>query len=181
MSPMPSTRAKKQEIPIVYALTRRQVSEGQWIREGDPIMDVIVEDPLRLWANVPERYTTDDRGGPARAGPRRVERDRQFPGKVSRINPSVDPISRTFQVESTIPNPKRLLRPGGFAKAPIITKTDADATIVPLEAVVKFAGVTKVFLVEGKKAAVHPRRDRAWKARTGSRSRAICRLEAKSS
>ena len=57
-APMPSARAKKVEGPIVYAVTRRQVSEGQWLREGDAIMDVVVDDLLRLWANIPERYTS---------------------------------------------------------------------------------------------------------------------------
>jgi hypothetical protein len=45
-----------------------------------------------------------------------------------------------------------LLRPGGYAKASILTQRDADAIVVPLESIVEFAGVTKLFVVEADKA-----------------------------
>ena len=73
-------------------------------------------------------------------------------GKVARINPSVDSSSRTFQVETLVPNERGLLRPGGFAKASIITDAEAKAAVVPLDSIVRFAGVTKLFIVENGKA-----------------------------
>ena len=73
-------------------------------------------------------------------------------GKVARINPSVDTASRTFQVETLVPNERGLLRPGGFAKAAIITDAEAKAAVVPIESIVRFAGVTKLFIVENGKA-----------------------------
>ena len=51
-----------------------------------------------------------------------------------------------------IPNDSGTLRPGGFAKASILTGRDSEAVVVPMESVLKFAGVTKVFVVEGGKA-----------------------------
>jgi membrane fusion protein, multidrug efflux system len=75
-----------------------------------------------------------------------------FHGKLTRINPSVDPTSRTFQVETVVPNERGLLRPGGFARASIVTRADAKAAVVPMESVVYFAGVTKIFVVENGKA-----------------------------
>jgi multidrug efflux pump subunit AcrA (membrane-fusion protein) len=42
------------------------------------------------------------------------------------------------------------LHPGGFAKASILTRRDSQAHVVPMEAVVRFAGVTKIFIVEEK-------------------------------
>ena len=73
-------------------------------------------------------------------------------GKVARINPSVDSSSRTFQVETLVPNGRGLLRPGGFAKAAIVTDAEARAAVVPLDSIVRFAGVTKLFIVENGKA-----------------------------
>jgi membrane fusion protein, multidrug efflux system len=55
-------------------------------------------------------------------------------------------------VETEIPNDRRLLRPGGFAKATIITDSAAKAAVVPTESIVRFAGVTKLFIVENNKA-----------------------------
>jgi membrane fusion protein (multidrug efflux system) len=41
------------------------------------------------------------------------------------------------------------LRPGFFAKGHVQTKKDASAAFVPAEAVVYFAGISKVFVVTG--------------------------------
>src|SRR5439155_860267 len=54
--------------------------------------------------------------------------------------------------EALVPNNRGLLRPGGFAKASILIERNATATVVPNEAVVKYAGVTKLFVVEAEKA-----------------------------
>jgi membrane fusion protein, multidrug efflux system len=75
-----------------------------------------------------------------------------FEGTVARINPAVESVSRTFQVETIVPNERGLLRPGGFAKASIVTDSEARATVVPIESIVHFAGVTKLFIVENGKA-----------------------------
>lgn len=44
------------------------------------------------------------------------------------------------------------MKPGGFAKAKIITSENDTAITVPLESVTTFAGVTKIFLVENDQA-----------------------------
>jgi RND family efflux transporter MFP subunit len=138
--------------PLSYAVSKKSVSQGQMIRPGfDAVMELVIEQPLRLWANVPERYTADVRKGQpvrltAAAHPGQV-----FEGEVARINPAVDATSRTFQVEVHVPNRRKMLRPGGFAKASIITDSRSEALVVPVEAVVRFAGVTKVFVVDGEK------------------------------
>ncbi|WP_422931300.1 efflux RND transporter periplasmic adaptor subunit [Singulisphaera sp. PoT] len=136
---------------LTFALSRRSVSEGQMVRPGDPVVDLVIENPLRLWANVPERNSIDVQV----EQPVRIlvasQPGMTFEGKVTRINPSIDAASRTFKVEISVPNNRGLLRPGGFAKASILTKTGDKSKVVPLESVVKYAGVTKLFMVEGDK------------------------------
>jgi membrane fusion protein (multidrug efflux system) len=51
-----------------------------------------------------------------------------------------------------VPNERGLLRPGGFAKASIIVDAESRAAVVPTESIVRFAGVTKLFIVENGKA-----------------------------
>jgi multidrug efflux pump subunit AcrA (membrane-fusion protein) len=68
-------------------------------------------------------------------------------GKVTRINPSVDSSTRAFQVETGVPNGEAALRPGGFAKASIVVKRNDAAFTVPIESVVRFSGITKIFVV----------------------------------
>jgi len=134
-----------------FALSRKVVSEGQMLRSGDAVADLVVENPLRLWANVPERYSSDVQVGQGVRVFVGSQPNTTFEGKVSRINPAIDATSRTFKVEVSVPNNRGLLRPGGFAKASILTKTGDKAKVVPLESVVKYAGVTKLFVVEGDK------------------------------
>jgi membrane fusion protein (multidrug efflux system) len=137
---------------IVYAVTKKSVSEGQFVKEGEAVCELVIDNPLRLWTNVPERYAEQVAiGQPVRISVS-SHPELTFAGKVVRINPSVDAASRTFQVESEIPNDRRLLRPGGFAKATIITDSAAKAAVVPTESIVRFAGVTKLFIVENSKA-----------------------------
>lgn len=60
-------------------------------------------------------------------------------------------------MEATIPNPDGRLKVGFFCKAAILTKSDAEALVVPVEALVNFAGVTRVFIVdEGGIARTRP-------------------------
>jgi multidrug efflux pump subunit AcrA (membrane-fusion protein) len=78
--------------------------------------------------------------------------DKTFEGLVTRINPSVDLTTRTFEVEIQVPNPDGVLKSGSFAKAAIVTRMDEGTQTVPLDSVVRFAGITKIFLSEGGKA-----------------------------
>jgi membrane fusion protein, multidrug efflux system len=138
--------------PLSYGVTRRQVSEGQMIKEGEAVAELVIEDPIRLWSQVPEQYSEDVRVGQRVRLTTRAHPGVAIEGKVARINPSVDSSSRTFQVETLVPNERGLLRPGGFAKASIITDAEAKAAVVPLDSIVRFAGVTKLFIVENGKA-----------------------------
>ncbi len=137
---------------LAYGVTKRHVSEGQMIREGDAVVELVIEDPIRLWSNVPEQYSEEVRVGQRVRLATRAHPGVSIDGKVARINPSVDSSNRTFQVETIVPNERGLLRPGGFAKASIITDAVAQAAVVPLDAIVQFAGVTKLFIVENGKA-----------------------------
>jgi membrane fusion protein, multidrug efflux system len=137
---------------LAYALTKRQVSEGQMIKEGDAVAELVIEDPIRLWSQVPEQYEGEVHRGQRVRVYTRAHPGIAFLGTVARINPSVDSASRTFQVETLIPNERGLLRPGGFAKASIITDAEAKAAVVPVESIVHFAGVTKLFVIQNGRA-----------------------------
>ncbi len=61
----------------------------------------------------------------------------EFTGHISRISPSADQNSRSFEVEVTIPNEQGLLRPGMIASLNTNegTATEVPSLIVPLSAV----------------------------------------------
>lgn len=143
---------------VSYAVAQRMASEGEMVRMGMAagVFKLVIDHPLKLMATVPERYIRDIRM--SQVVEVRVEAypDQVFQAKVSRINPTVDPANRTFQIEAMVPNEDRRLKAGGFAKAAILTHVDPRAQTVPLEAIVSFAGVTKIFIVKDGGARAIP-------------------------
>lgn len=142
--------------PRRWAVAARLASEGEYLKEGMPLFRLVAADVLKLRAAAPERYSPEFRIG--QAARVRVEAfgDRPFAGEISRINPSVDLQSRTFGVEILVPNKiganrKGELMPGFFARAEVVTGRE-DVLLVPLDSLVSFAGITKVFVVEGSAA-----------------------------
>jgi multidrug efflux pump subunit AcrA (membrane-fusion protein) len=146
-----------------YAVAQRNVSVGEYVREGDAMFRLVADNPIKFRGGVPERFVNDLRvSQPVTI---RIEGSTDaFVGRVSRINPAIDPQSRTFQIEALVGNDRQLLRPGAFARASVRVGEDAAVTFVPHRAIVSFAGIDKVFTVSDGKAVEHvvrpgPRRD----------------------
>jgi membrane fusion protein, multidrug efflux system len=57
---------------------------------------------------------------------------RVFPGRVDRISPVLNPLSRMATMEAVVPNSRGLLRPGMFAEVQVITRRVEQANLVPL-------------------------------------------------
>jgi RND family efflux transporter MFP subunit len=137
-----------------YVVAARMVSVGEYVREGTPLFRLIDDDPQKLRCAVPERYTADVRVGQRVRLWVEAYGDRAFEGRLTRINPQVDPATRTFSVEAVVPNEERLLKSGSFARAIIETRTDQGVTLVPRDAIVQFAGANKVFTVSAEGKAI---------------------------
>ncbi len=144
------TAGEKTEQPT-YAITKRSVSEGSLVRSGTEVFHLVLDRILKLKVAIPERHSNAIELGQT-AEIYTAAFPQPFTGRVTRINPAVDRDTRTFEVEVQVANPRSELKPGSFAKVAIITRTDSAATTVPLESVVTFAGITKIFLMENGKA-----------------------------
>lgn len=77
--------------------------------------------------------------------------DRTFTGRVAYVDTRIDPVSRAFRVRAVIPNPEGLL-PSGMFMSLTLTLSEAEALVVPEEAIVVQAAETFVFVVEGGRA-----------------------------
>ena len=140
-----------------YTVAARYVTEGEVVRSMPAaiLFRLVVEDVLKLKAAVPERHAASI--APGQEVDLAVE---SLPGvavtgHVVRVHPTIDTASRTFDVEVQVPNAGHRLKPGAFAKASILLDRKSDAVTVPEESLVRFAGVTKLFVVvEGRAVAV---------------------------
>lgn len=140
---------------IKYVIAQRMVSEGTLVRPGTELYRVVMSQMLKLRIPVAERFSSQvalnqnvDVYTAAATTP--------FAGTVTRIYPTVDAGTRTFQVEVQVPNPTGELKPGSFAKAAIRTRIDPNAATVPLSAIVQFAGIVKLFVVKDQVAKEIP-------------------------
>lgn len=134
-----------------YAVAARMTSVGEFVKEGTSLFRLVDDDRVKLRVPVPERHANEIAVGQKVRLNVEAAAD-EFTGEVARINPQIDPTNRTFDVEIIVKNERHLLHPGAFARARIQTRVDPHVVFVPLEAVVSFAGVNKVFVVEDGKA-----------------------------
>jgi len=149
--------------PFPGRIAQRLVDVGSYVRVGTPLFVLVSDHPLRLRGEVPERYAAELAMGQQIRGTVSAFPDEQVHGKLTRISAAVDPASRALTVEAEVPNDRGLLRPGFFCEAEILVRSDADAVVVPVEAVVDFAGVSRVFVIDEGGAA------RSREIRTGIR------------
>jgi RND family efflux transporter MFP subunit len=133
-----------------YAVTDRNVSVGEYLKEGTNLFTLMADSLLKLQARVPERYMEDVKKGATVTFHVEAYPDELFEGKVSTIDPAVDLASRTFLIEAIVDNVKygHRLRPGSFVPGWVLTKKEASRVMVPLESVTSFVGVTKVYKLD---------------------------------
>jgi membrane fusion protein (multidrug efflux system) len=133
--------------PFAGQVKQRLVTAGQYVKVQTPVMVIVNADPLRVRLQVPEKVAAYVAVGQSVSVRVDAHPDRTFEGKVSRINPSVDPQTRSFEVEALLENKEGALKPGFFAKATIASSHVDTALLVPSEALRYRYGVYKVFTV----------------------------------
>src|SRR5436190_19028536 len=115
-------------------------------------MRIVRLQPLKLTAEVPERFapwieTGREMAVRVDAFPKEV-----FTGRIVRIAPAVNLKSRAFAIEGEIPNSDGKLKPGTFARVQITTDRVERAVTIPALAVQSRYGTNRVFVVENGQA-----------------------------
>ena len=131
--------------PIDGVITARNYDAGDMYAMAAPIFTVEQIKPVKLLVAVSEsdysKIKKNDRVTvKADAFP-----DLTFDGRVERIYPTIDPTTRTFNVEVVIPNNYSTLRPGMFARVTINFGSN-DNVVIPDVAVVKQQGSGERFV-----------------------------------
>jgi RND family efflux transporter MFP subunit len=75
-----------------------------------------------------------------------------YEGRVARLAPGISEQNRSLMIEAEIPNEQGRLRPGAFARGEIVVQPDRKLVTVPTEALLTFAGIEKVLVVENGRA-----------------------------
>jgi membrane fusion protein (multidrug efflux system) len=114
---------KTVKAPFSGRLGITTVNPGQYLNPGDPIVTLESVDPIYVDFRLPQ----DELARVAVGQTVHVRADAfpasGFEGKITSIDPLVDPSTRNFQAEATIGNPEHKLLPGMFVR----TTVDAGA------------------------------------------------------
>jgi len=135
--------------PISGVLVTRDVEMGAVIAPGQPIARLITTDPIKITAGMPEMAISDFRPGLTATARFDAFPDREYEGKITFISPAVNRVTRTFDMEATIPNQDGKIFPDMSAKVVFPWRHVKNAIIIPQSAAVELSDGHAVFIVEG--------------------------------
>ncbi|PWU02422.1 MAG: hypothetical protein C5B51_20765 [Terriglobia bacterium] len=133
--------------PFSGYIKERNVTTGQYLKVQTPVMAIVNSDPIRVRLKVPEKMSSWVLVGQPVSVSVEAYPERPFTGKIWRINPSVDPQTRTFDAEALIDNHQGLLKPGFFTKASIPSTKVDSVLLVPQKALNYAYGIYKIYQV----------------------------------
>jgi RND family efflux transporter MFP subunit len=141
------------ESPLDGVVLVRRLDPGALVGPpgGGAIVTVARTDVLRVFVTVGER----DAAGLTLGLDARVEVDavpgKSYSGKVVRLAPAFDALTRTLEAEVRLDNHGGELRPGMYGRGAIVLAVHPHATVVPIEAVQVADKRRYVFVVRGDK------------------------------
>lgn len=135
--------------PFKGRIQNRTVAIGSYVNVGQPILELVRTDVLRYRASIPERSAPKIKLGQKVKLLLHGEPPREV--NITRISPALDSVSRSLMFEAAVPNEDGMLRSGSFSQADVVLDEQSQAVAIPLSAMVRFAGVQKVWkVVDGK-------------------------------
>ena len=142
--------------PFDGVVAERHARQGERVSVDAPVVTVVDLRRLELEAPVPANQI-----GRVRVGQKVVFRvdglgDRQFEGRVERINPATVAGTRSINVYAVIDNRDGALRGGMFAHGELLWDRIQEALVVPAAAVREEAGTTVVYAIEDGVVRVKP-------------------------
>ena len=142
---------KEVRAPFDGQLGIRQVNIGQMIPAGQPVVPLQSLDPVYVDFALPQQRLPQLSAGLEARLKTDALPDREFVGKLTAINSTVDTVTRNVAVQATFENTDHALKPGMFAKIEIILPEKHPALIVPGTAVSYAPYGDSVFVIEKKK------------------------------
>jgi membrane fusion protein (multidrug efflux system) len=130
----------------------RNVSLGDYVREGADLVNIEDIHILKVDFRLPERYFAQLKVGQAVEVVADALPGARYAGAIEAINPRIDAGGRSLEVRARLTNTDGRLRPGMFARVRVIVGERANALLVPEEAIVPLGDDFFVYTVADGKA-----------------------------
>jgi RND family efflux transporter MFP subunit len=142
--------------PFAGIVAKRMVNVGEKVTPDAAVMQVVDLARMELEAPVPVSDIPSVKPGQEIAFTVDGFAERQFKGKVERINPAAEAGSRSISIFVTLPNPDGALKGGMFANGTLAAVGRTAVNAVPIGALVTEGGQSFVFAVKDGKAERKP-------------------------
>ncbi|WP_319024765.1 efflux RND transporter periplasmic adaptor subunit [Microbulbifer hainanensis] len=127
-----ATIAKRNIVaPFSGRLGVRKVDLGENVSPGDPVVSLVQLNPIFADFAVPERHFARVKLELPVSIHTGAFPQQAFPGRITAIDPQVDPASRNFLVQATLQNPDQKLRPGMYADVTVDLAGERRVLVVP--------------------------------------------------
>lgn len=134
--------------PVDGFVGKRYLDPGASVSPNVPVASIVDIRTVRMVAALVEKDSQRVRGGmPAEV---KVDAfpDQKFTGRVSRVAPVFDPLTRTAEMEVEVANPGYRLKPGMYSRVELTVAERPDALTVPRNAIVELDGRTGIFTAD---------------------------------
>lgn len=134
--------------PISGIVAQRQVNPGEEIRPDLPDPLFIVTNPAMVWVTIdlPESLLAKVEVGHPVSISVDAYPDQNFAGRIEKIAPALDPVTRRITVRCSVDNSKNLLKPEMYAKVTLLAEADETAFRIPNGAIVSNGLYSYVFV-----------------------------------
>ena len=141
-----STRDTRVLAPTSGTVEKRLVENGEHVARGAEMFTVVRNNVLELAAQVPEKLANNVSPGQTVDF---LANGRNLQGRVARVSPTVDPMSRSITVYVQVPNDDGAIKGGTFATGTVVTRSIANAIAVPTSSIKQTAsGRSIVYRIE---------------------------------
>lgn len=140
--------------PFAGVVGLRLVAIGDYVTEGQALVNLEALNPIKLDFKLPERYAAFLRVGLPLTVKVEAYPGRDFGGVVYAIDPRLDEATRTLKVRARLPNESLLLKPGMFATIRLGLKGTRDALFAPEQALMMKGSDAYVYRLTDAKAAL---------------------------
>jgi RND family efflux transporter MFP subunit len=137
--------------PINGVVSARVVEEGEAIKDGDRLLEVVDIATLELQAQVGVDEAMRVRVGSPVAFTLAALPGQALRGRVARIDPRADPGTRQVGIAAQLANPGGRIVAGQFAQGRVLTGRAVRGVAIPIAAVSDSAGQARVYVIENGK------------------------------
>lgn len=134
--------------PISGMVNYLHVDEGEFIKRGQPMVELVNVDKIKIHVNAPELDVRYLNKGQAVMVTVDAFPGLRLKGKVDFVSFKADPATKTFRVRVLIDNPKHEIRPGMIARVAFLRRMIPDALSAPLFALQDKGGERLLFVEE---------------------------------